>query len=338
MKATRAEDLTHWLTRRPADAVPRAELASLVTESLLDLPLAGTGATWARFRGLAELGSYDLSLARLAEGHVDALAVLAEAGHEPVPGNSRLGVWAAGRLATITGRRVIGGWRLHGVRRWCSGAPSLTHALLTAFVGSQSQLFLVDLGAPGVSVIPGTWPAVGMAGSETFDVRFEEVDVSDDALVGPRDFYLSRAGFWHGAIGVAAVWWGGSRAVAKPLLSPKEAASPHRLAHAGAVRARLWSMEGALRTAAERIDEDPADLKSEARALSSVVRHLVESGATEIMERVGRGTGAEPLGHDGAHSRRVADLTVYLRQSHAEADMAALEEHLLSGGALRGFS
>lgn len=97
-------------------------------------------------------------------------------------------------------------------------------------------------------------------------------------------------------------------------------------------------MEGALRTAAERIDEDPADSKSEAQALSAVVRHIVESGATEIMERVGRGTGAEPLGHDAAHSRRVADLTVYLRQSHAEADMAALEEHLLSGGALRGFS
>jgi hypothetical protein len=97
-------------------------------------------------------------------------------------------------------------------------------------------------------------------------------------------------------------------------------------------------LEGALQTAARRIDEDPLDSTSEGRALAGVVRHVVESGATEVLDRVGRATGAEPLGHDAAHARRVADLTVYLRQSHAEADMAALEEHLLSGGTLRGFT
>jgi hypothetical protein len=40
------------------------------------------------------------------------------------------------------------------------------------------------------------------------------------------------------------------------------------------------------------------------------------------MNRVGRALGAGPLGHDEAHSRRVADLTVYLRQHHAERDLA----------------
>jgi len=37
-----------------------------------------------------------------------------------------------------------------------------------------------------------------------------------------------------------------------------------------------------------------------------------------------RALGAGPLGHDEAHSRRVADLTVYLRQHHAERDFADL--------------
>jgi hypothetical protein len=174
-----------------------------------------------------------------------------------------------------------------------------------------------------------------MAGSETFDVSFDGVELGDDAPVGAPDFYLSRPGFWHGAIGVAAVWWGGARAAAAPLLRPRREASPHRLAHAGAVRARLWAMEGALKTAAERIDDDPADLAGDARALAGVVRHIVESGATEVLDRVGRATGAEPLGHDGAHARRVADLTVYLRQSHAEGDLAALESHFIAGGTLR---
>ena len=42
------------------------------------------------------------------------------------------------------------------------------------------------------------------------------------------------------------------------------------------------------------------------------------------MTRVGRALGAGPLGHDEAHGRRVADLTVYLRQHHAERDLAQL--------------
>ncbi|MDP8978857.1 MAG: hypothetical protein M3N17_09875 [Actinomycetota bacterium] len=55
-------------------------LRGLRLEGRLDLPLPGDGSTWARFRGLAELAAADLSVARLAEGHADATAILVEAG------------------------------------------------------------------------------------------------------------------------------------------------------------------------------------------------------------------------------------------------------------------
>jgi hypothetical protein len=51
------------------------------------------------------------------------------------------------------------------------------------------------------------------------------------------------------------------------------------------------------------------------------------------MHRVGRALGAGPLGHNEAHSRRVADLTVYLRQHHAERDLAALGALVADSGA-----
>jgi hypothetical protein len=54
--------------------------------------------------------------------------------------------------------------------------------------------------------------------------------------------------------------------------------------------------------------------------------------ATEVMHRVGRALGAGPLSHDESHSRRVADLTVYLRQHHAERDLAQLGELVASSG------
>jgi hypothetical protein len=51
------------------------------------------------------------------------------------------------------------------------------------------------------------------------------------------------------------------------------------------------------------------------------------------MNRVGRALGAGPLCRDEAHSRRVADLTVYIRQHHAERNLAELGAIVADGGA-----
>ena len=87
---------------------------------------------------------------------------------------------------------------------------------------------------------------------------------------------------------------------------------------------QLRTARSALDEAADEIDADPADLKGEGRIRALRVRALVEAAATRVMHRVGRALGAGPLCHDAAHSRRVADLTVYLRQHHAERNLAEL--------------
>lgn len=69
--------------------------AAWVRDSAADVPLPGSGRTWERFQTLHGLGREDLALARLAEGHADAVAILAELGASaPAPGE-RWGVWAA---------------------------------------------------------------------------------------------------------------------------------------------------------------------------------------------------------------------------------------------------
>jgi hypothetical protein len=72
-------------------------LRALVSSAALELPFPGSGhgQTQARFEALAEIATVDLSLARLAEGHADARAILAEAGRAPVPNEHSYGVWAA---------------------------------------------------------------------------------------------------------------------------------------------------------------------------------------------------------------------------------------------------
>lgn len=305
--------------------------ASAVESGRLDLPLPGSGATWRRWSALADLAGEDLSLARLGEGHVDAIAILAELdGPQPEPG-SRWGVWAANPPGpSVTATRWEGTWLLRGTKQYCSGARICTHALVTAAAEDGARLFAAAV--ENLEPREGTWPATGMAGSDTLDVGFPEVPAEP---VGPPDGYTRRPGFSHGGSGVAACWYGGARAVAQALLTAaaKRDVGPHALAHLGAADIGLRTVRAALRQAAGEIDADPRDLRGEGPARALRIRGLTEAVASDVLARTGRALGAGPLGHDEGHSRAVADLTVYLRQHHAERDLARLGELVAESGA-----
>ena len=305
--------------------------ASAVESGRLDLPLPGSGATGERWAAFADLAEDDLSLARLGEGHADAVAILAELdGPPPAPG-SRWGVWAANPPGpNVTASREGGTWVLRGTKQYCSGARVCTHALVTAAAGDDALLFAVPV--DGLEPREGTWPATGMAGSDTLDVGFPAIAAEP---IGPPGGYTSRPGFSHGGVGVAACWYGGARGVARALLgaAAKRDIGPHALAHLGAVDIALRTARAALARAAAEIDADPRDLRGQGALRALRVRALTEAAATDVLARTGRALGAGPLSHDEAHSRAVADLTVYLRQHHAERDLARIGELVAAQGA-----
>ena len=314
-------------TARPPGADEAAGRAGAAFRALLDdgweLPLPGHGATAQRWEALAALGAADLPMARLAEGHADAVAVLAELDGPPPGAGHRLGVWAAEPPAARLGaRRIDGGWLLDGRKAWCSGARTLTHALVTAHADDGRRLFLADLTRGGARADPGVWCGPGMVASDTADVYFDSVPA---VAVGGAGAYVERPGFWHGGIGVAAVWAGGARAVAARLRTTDP--DPLRAAALGAVDVALHASGAALRDAAREVDADPGDLPA-ARLRAMRVRAVVAHSVDDVLATVGRALGAGPLAHDGAHAQRVADLAVYVRQHHGERDLAALGELL----------
>jgi alkylation response protein AidB-like acyl-CoA dehydrogenase len=308
----------------PSTRPVHTAFAAAVSSGRLDLPSPGNGRTRERWAGFMDLAEEDLSLARLGEGHADALAILAELGEPKPPPQSRWGVWAANPPGpSLRAEPADDGWRLRGTKQYCSGARCCTHALVTAHAPDGLRLFAVTAGS--FTPRTGTWPATGMADSDTLDVEFADVP---GRPVGVPGIYQSRPGFAHGGVGVAACWYGGARAVGRTLLAAagQRDIGPHAHAHLGAVDIALRTGRAALDAAADEIDADPSDLKEEGRVRALRVRALIEEVATMVMNRVGRALGAGPLCHDAAHGRRVADLTVYLRQHHAERSLAELGE------------
>lgn len=224
-----------------------SRLIASLSAGHLEFPLPGSGRTGDRFATLCSVAEQDLCLARLAEGHADALAILAElAGPVPRPAE-RWGVWAAEPPGEgVIANRVGDGWELSGLKQYCSGAHSCTHALVTATAEEGRRLFAVEVRDPGCSPVEDSWRAIGMAGSDTPDVRFHAVPA---IAVGKAGEYLTRPGFQHGGIGVAACWYGGARAVATTLrrAAAGRGPDPHTDAHLGYVdmqltpRRRCWS-------------------------------------------------------------------------------------------------
>jgi alkylation response protein AidB-like acyl-CoA dehydrogenase len=313
--------------------VAAALFRSLESDGLLVAPLPGHGRTQARFDWLAAIGELDLTLARLAEAHLDAIAILAELGAEPAVAGQLWGVWAAEPpTARVDATQdADGGWRLTGRKAWCSGAGICTNALVTAQAPDGNRLFAVDLVSDRVQAEEKTWQALALTGCDTRTVRFD--DAAAIAVGGPGA-YVERPGFWHGAAGVAAVWYGGAVAVARALLAAADRRTPDDLglAHLGAIDVALAAAAASLRSAAMLFDADPDDRAGRAAVIAREVRGVVEATATEVLDGVGRALGATPLAMNHAHARCVADLTLYLRQSHAERDLADLGRRLLEAG------
>jgi alkylation response protein AidB-like acyl-CoA dehydrogenase len=302
-------------------------------DGFLDLPNPGDGRTHARFDMLATLGELDLTLGRLAEAHADALAILAELGAAPSGPGQLWGVWAAeppnARVAAV--RDSDGGWRLSGRKAWCSGAGISTNALVTAHAADGVRLFSVDLGASGIRPIEEIWQGVALTGCDTRSVDFESAEA---VAVGGPDQYVQRPGFWHGATGVAAVWYGGAVAVARAMLAAatRRPLDDLSLAHLGAIDVALGAARASLAASAAAIDADPRDHETRAAVNARRTRGVVEATAADVIDRVGRALGATPLAMDRLHARRVADLSLYVRQSHGDRDLADLGQRLIDVG------
>lgn len=274
--------------------------------------------TLVRWQILAYVASIDLTIAKWFESHLDALSILHELGHQ----NNAQGLWAIWAAEGHPDPLRYQDSQVNGTKAWCSGAHTVDHALVTyRDEEGNSQLLTIDMHQPNIHIHNEAWQAVGMQDTDTATVRFDQAVASP---AGSANAYLDRTGFWHGAAGVAACWYGATTRIAAYLVAAYQR-KPHdyKAMYLGQVSIALSITHQYFCHVAELIDTQP---HSNHELAIRQLRANVEQVARRVIEDVGQALGAAPFCTNAHFARLTADLPVFIRQSHGAFDLQKIGE------------
>lgn len=333
-------------------------LLSLARDAGRTWPQPGQGNTAALWELLASVTAVDVAAGRIFEPHLDALAILAQSGRDLRPVEGAWGVFAAeGPGARLEAKAGDAGVLLDGSKPWCSLAPLLDHAVITAHTDAGGRAaFAVDLHHPGVTCDEPAWIARGLQEIPSGTVHFNQVPAEQ---LGGDGWYFSRPGFAWGGMGVAACWLGGAVAVSRDYRDSLRAAAgrgrePDQIAFAslGEIDRILTSALQYLARTAALIDDgglagggQPASANEHLQSGGDQrpgaerspwsealrVRGTVAAAVERVLALVSRDRGPAPLAFDEPYAKRMADLALYVRQHHAQRDDAQLGALTLKG-------
>ena len=301
----------------------RIDLLYQLVKLTENLPHPASGQTYQRWQLFAQIAGCDLSLAKVFESHCDALSILNELGYQQEIDNKTWAVWAAdGGPAPLQ----INNDLCSGIKPWCSGAEFIQKALMSfKDKQGQAQLCIVDLDHSSITTDLSHWHAVGMHATQTARVTFQNTPVKP---IGQPNAYLERPGFWHGAAGVAACWYGAGVRLAG-FLQESCQASPNafKKMYLGELAQQLAITQQYFKYVAEQIDKQP--LLNHEREIR-ILRAQTEQCCLSVVELVGKALGARPFCEDATFAALMVDLPVFIRQSHAAFDYENIAELCLS--------
>lgn len=300
----------------------RAELTALHAQ----LPRLGDPDTpadlTALLRMLYAVARRDLPLARLFEGHVDAVQIVTRYG-DAATRRSLYGVLATGGVlgvwnAALPGDplRIVDG-RLHGAKSFASGAGIVTHAVAGADGDDGNRLVLIDMAASQAMIDRTWWRTIGMARSETHVVRWNGAAAESYRTVGAPGDYAREPWFSGGAIRFVACHAGGIAAlfdrVRNHLNATARAADPHQ---AG----RLAELYDAAAGAAAAVRDAAGDWGAPTFVdRVAAARMRVSAQAERALTIAQAAVGVSGMFDDHPLSSVLSDLTVYLRQPMPDA-------------------
>lgn len=273
-----------------------------------------------RLLHLFEVGRRGLSLAKLAEAHWDALAILDEAKRCAIP-DALYAVWASGGPQDpLTIEVNFSQGYLSGTKRFCSGAGLVDRALITV-EDKLLEISLHDLPSGCLTIDESQWVSQAFAQTHTATLIFNRLPIPQDALIGANHWYLNRLGFWRGALGPAACWGGGAASLVD-YAQANGRDDTHTLAHLAAMVANVWTIQNILIQSGK--DAEQMTEPQELQQLALKARHMIEQLSSDILRRFARAYGPYPLACVSKVNQQYQELDLFLKQNHGERDLAIL--------------
>jgi alkylation response protein AidB-like acyl-CoA dehydrogenase len=269
------------------------------------------------------IGSADLSVARIFEGHVNAVSLVARYGDrnqiqtlsERVAQGGLSAVWGAddGRgLHVVDGEQDV----LQGRKILASGAGFVTDPIVTAKAKSGQVMCLLHLTMDEKIDLSG-WTAQGMRSTATGAIELSGKTLSSANMIGVAGDFMRQPYFSAGAWRFCAAHVGATERLVDLFRDHLVARSRgedlyqlQRLAQciASAKTARQWVEEAARRLSIE--EAVPGNVV----AFANLTRMVTERCALDVMETVQRGVGLTSFIRPNSIERISRDLATYLRQ------------------------
>jgi len=321
---------------------PSRELSLLKEAGLLSAPLDGdhNGLGWgtspdgARFMlgTLVALGGASLPIARLYEGHVNAIKLVTALGTEDQRDNvaamvhdgTLLGVWGANSQVPVEIVDTDGVLTLCGAKAFASGLGDVGLAIVTAECSGGLQMILIDARDPD-RADHKDWDVDAMVGSRSGKFNCEGLTADRGVQLGSKDALFLEPAF-HGGLWRLAACYAGALARIARLLAGKMKASGqssvpqmhHRLGQVAieAEGALLWATHACL-----AVEQAKMPTESAVRA-ALFAREAVEANCDRALSLAERSAGTLVHRRGDALGRVMRDLRFYLRQADLDGKLA----------------
>ena len=299
---------------------------------------------------LKRIGTGNLSVGRVYEGHINALNLI---GLYATPDQKRAWYDDAAqhhRLFSVWNTQANDGVRIHamgngryvleGSKTFCSGSGWIGRPLVTGELigGEQTGWQMCVIPTERVKIIPQDarfWQPLGMRASVSYKLDFAGVELGDDDLLGQPGDYFRQPQFSGGAIRFAAVQLGGAealfdatRALLASMNRTDDSFQKTRLAEMAYL---IESGNQWIDTAGRKADEWRKRGAEADRivAYANMTRTAIEEICLRVMQLAERSVGARGLMRPLPFERIHRDLTFYLRQPAPDATLADIGQYVL---------
>lgn len=335
---------------------PERAFTELADAGLLAITLPGhdldftQGQTARLLHLLKRIGSANLAVGRVYEGHINALYLIhlyatpeqQATWYADASRYRRLfSVWNTQAEDGVRINEVNGSYRLTGAKTFCSGAGWVHRPLITGHLqtGSKNgwQMAIVPTERVGeIRQDARFWQPLGMRASASFKLDFTGIDVAESDLLGQPGDYLRQPYFSGGAIRFAAVQLGGAEAIFQATRSflmtmsrTDDLLQQTRLAEMAYL---IESGNQWLQTAGDKTDQwltQETDWTTIV-GYANMTRTAIEEICLRVMPLAERCVGARGLLRPNSFERLHRDLTLYLRQPAPDATLVDIGKYVLT--------